>query len=104
MVLDGKVALVTGAGQGVGQGIALALAAEGARVAVTGRTASKLHATCKMIEERGGEALAVVCDVKSADSLAHCCFFSASYSVCPRWLARIPPTPPPMNSPGRRRW
>jgi NAD(P)-dependent dehydrogenase (short-subunit alcohol dehydrogenase family) len=72
MVLDGKIALVTGAGQGVGQGIALALAVEGAKVAVTGRTASKLDATCKLIEERGGEALAVVCDVKSADSLAQC--------------------------------
>lgn len=72
MVLDGKIALVTGAGQGVGQGIALALAAEGARVAVTGRTGSKLDTTCKLIEARGGEALAVVCDVKSAESLAHC--------------------------------
>ena len=38
MLLEGKVALVTGAGQGVGQGIALALAAEGAAVVVTGRS------------------------------------------------------------------
>ncbi len=72
MLLQGKVALVTGAGQGVGQGIALALAGEGAQVAVTGRTLEKLEATCRLIEERGGEALAVVCDVKSADSLAAC--------------------------------
>ena len=72
MLLQGKVALVTGAGQGVGQGIALALAAEGAKVAVTGRTLEKLEATCRLIEERGGEALPVVCDVKSADSLAAC--------------------------------
>jgi len=72
MLLEGKVALVTGAGQGVGQGIALALAAEGARVAVTGRTRAKLDATCDLIEGRGGEALPVVCDVKSADSLAKC--------------------------------
>jgi NAD(P)-dependent dehydrogenase (short-subunit alcohol dehydrogenase family) len=42
MNLQGKVALVTGAGQGVGQGIALALAAQGARVAVSGRTLAKL--------------------------------------------------------------
>jgi meso-butanediol dehydrogenase/(S,S)-butanediol dehydrogenase/diacetyl reductase len=72
MLLDGKVALVTGAGQGVGQGIALALAAEGAKVAVTGRTQSKLEATCALIEERGGEALPVVCDVKSATALEQC--------------------------------
>ena len=51
MLLQGKVALVTGAGQGVGQGIALALAAEGARVAVTGRTLSKLESTCEQIIE-----------------------------------------------------
>jgi len=72
MELDGKVALVTGAGQGVGQGIALALAAAGARVAVTGRTESKLKQTCEIISERGGTALPVVCDVKSAQSLEQC--------------------------------
>lgn len=68
--LCGKVALVTGAGQGVGQGIALALAAAGARVAVTGRTAAKLDATCALVAERGGEALAIAGDVKDADGLA----------------------------------
>ena len=72
MLLDGKIALVTGAGQGVGQGIALALAAEGAAVAVTGRTLEKLEATCALIAERGGQALPVVCDVKSATSLEQC--------------------------------
>lgn len=72
MKLQGKVALVTGAGQGVGQGIALALAAEGAAVAVTGRTANKLETTCRLIAERGGTALPVQCEVKSAESLAAC--------------------------------
>jgi len=72
MLLKSKVALITGAGQGVGQGIALALAAEGARVAVTGRTLEKLEATTELIAERGGEALPVVCDVKSLDSMTEC--------------------------------
>ncbi|AQA19158.1 3-oxoacyl-ACP reductase [Halioglobus japonicus] len=72
MMLKDKVALVTGAGQGVGQGIALALAAEGARVAVTGRTESKLETTCELIRERGGDALPVVCQVKDEASLANC--------------------------------
>ena len=72
MLLEGKIALVTGAGQGVGQGIALALAAEGAAVAVTGRTLEKLEATCELIVQREGRALPVVCDVKSATSLEQC--------------------------------
>jgi len=63
--LSGKVALITGAGQGVGQGIALALAKQGVAVAVTGRTESKLHDTCALITKAGGKALAIACNVKS---------------------------------------
>ncbi|WP_408896101.1 SDR family NAD(P)-dependent oxidoreductase [Nocardioides sp. R1-1] len=61
--LDGRVALVTGAGQGVGQGIALALAAEGADIAVVGRTAATLESTCALVRERGVRAEAFVCDI-----------------------------------------
>lgn len=68
-ILDGKTALVTGAGQGVGQGIAFALAAEGAAVAVTGRTLEKLETTCKEIESRGGRAAPFSCNVKDAQAL-----------------------------------
>ena len=68
--LLGKVALITGAGQGVGQGIAYALAAEGAVLAVAGRTLSKVQATAAEIVRRGGKALAIECDVKNADSMA----------------------------------
>jgi NAD(P)-dependent dehydrogenase (short-subunit alcohol dehydrogenase family) len=69
--LAGKVALITGAGQGIGQGIAYAMAAAGASVLVTGRTLEKLAGTVAEIEKRGGRALALTCDVKSASDLAH---------------------------------
>jgi NAD(P)-dependent dehydrogenase (short-subunit alcohol dehydrogenase family) len=62
--LKDRVAIVTGAGQGVGRGVALALAAEGAKVAVTGRTVSKCEAVVAEIEGRGGEAFAIRCDVE----------------------------------------
>ena len=61
--LKDKIAIVTGAGQGVGQGIALALSAAGAKTVIAGRTESKLHDTCALIEKRGGVAKPVVCDV-----------------------------------------
>lgn len=70
--LDGKVALVTGAGQGVGQGIAFALAKQGAAVAAQGRTRSKVEATCREIEQRGGRAIAIEGDVKVAADLERC--------------------------------
>ena len=68
--LAGKVALITGAGQGVGQGIAFAMAAAGASVVVAGRTLEKVQRTAAEIAHRGGEALATTCDVKSASDLS----------------------------------
>lgn len=68
-MLKDKVALITGGGQGVGQGIALALAAKGAHVVVTGRTLEKCEKSAELIRERGVKSLALRCDVKSADDL-----------------------------------
>ncbi|TIC85111.1 SDR family oxidoreductase [Nocardioides sp. GY 10113] len=67
--LAGRVALVTGAGQGVGQGIALALASEGVSVAVVGRTAAKLEETCRLLKERGVDAEAFACDVADTEAV-----------------------------------
>lgn len=67
--LKGKVAIVTGGGQGVGRGIALALAKAGANVAVSGRTRSKLDDVVKEIEAEGVRALAVECNVKDKAQL-----------------------------------
>jgi NAD(P)-dependent dehydrogenase (short-subunit alcohol dehydrogenase family) len=67
--LDGKVALITGAGQGIGQGIALALAKEGAAIAVAGRTESKLHTTCRMLADFGARSEPVACDVSRREDI-----------------------------------
>ena len=67
MNINGKVALVTGAGQGVGRGIALALAAGGALVILVGRTTAKLQAVQAEIEAAGGQAdVAPPADVRNA--------------------------------------
>ena len=70
--LEGKVAIVTGAGQGVGQGIAFAISAAGSVVVVAGRTESKLNSTCDEIEKRGGKATPVVCDVREKEQIDAC--------------------------------
>ena len=65
-LLQGRVALVTGAGGGIGRGIAQALAAAGASVAVTGRRLPTCEETARLIEAEGGTALALQADVSDA--------------------------------------
>ena len=61
--LDGQVALVTGAGRGIGRAIALALSDAGAAVAVCARTEGAVTGVAREIADRGGHALAMRCDV-----------------------------------------
>lgn len=67
--LKGRTAIVTGAGQGVGRGIALALANQGAAVAVVGRTLGKCECTLSEIEARGGRGVALSCDVSRREEV-----------------------------------
>lgn len=63
MKLAGKVAIVTGAGSGIGCAVSLALAERGARLVLFGRTRDKLVNTARLLDERGGSAEIVVGDV-----------------------------------------
>jgi NAD(P)-dependent dehydrogenase (short-subunit alcohol dehydrogenase family) len=66
----GKVAFVTGAGSGIGRATALAFAREGASVVVADVSEQANQQTARMIEELGGRALAVRCDVTRTDDVS----------------------------------
>jgi NAD(P)-dependent dehydrogenase (short-subunit alcohol dehydrogenase family) len=61
----GKVAFITGGGSGIGRATALAFAREGARVAIAGNNADQNAETLRFVEQAGGQALAIACDVSS---------------------------------------
>lgn len=70
-VLDGKVAIITGAGRGIGKAIAIAYAKAGASVCYTARTLSEIQDTVREIEKNGGKGLAIQTDVTQLESVKH---------------------------------
>src|SRR3954465_12096036 len=67
--LAGKVAFVTGAANGIGRAAALAFAREGASVVASDISEQGNQETARMVEELGGRALAVRCDVTRAEDV-----------------------------------
>jgi NAD(P)-dependent dehydrogenase (short-subunit alcohol dehydrogenase family) len=67
--LAGKVAIITGAGSGIGEATAIIFAREGANVALAGRRVAKIQAVADRIISEGGEALVVQTDVRYADQV-----------------------------------
>jgi NAD(P)-dependent dehydrogenase (short-subunit alcohol dehydrogenase family) len=78
--LQGKVALVTGAGSGIGKATALLLAEAGARVGLLGLEAAELQSVAKRIEADQGQTLTLVADVSSASQMQ-----AAFEKVAERW-------------------
>ncbi|MGA7912059.1 MAG: glucose 1-dehydrogenase [Candidatus Dormiibacterota bacterium] len=102
-LLDGKVAIVTGASRGIGAASALAFADAGASVILAARTADRLSALAGQITARGGKALAVPTDVTDPASMEQlvektvatfgrldAAFNNAGANQLPRPLAEIP--------------
>src|SRR5437762_5777906 len=67
--LDGKIALVTGSGRGIGRAIALALATAGAEVILNSRTPAELDAVAGEIAAEGGRARVLPFDVTDSDAV-----------------------------------
>ena len=100
ITLQGKAAIVTGAGRGIGKGIASVFAQEGARVLVVNRSAEAGQATTEEIAAAGGEASFLQADVKNRgdmERMASTCIerFGAIDILC----APTPASSPPLTSP-----
>jgi len=67
--LDSKIAIITGAGKGIGRDIALTFAEAGAKLAIISRTESDLQKLAKEVDNLGGEALVIPMDVRDVDQI-----------------------------------
>src|SRR5262249_3260868 len=68
-LLDGKVAIITGASKGIGRALSLRFAREGARVVCAARSADLVKDTAAQVQKAGGQAIAVVCDAAIEDEV-----------------------------------
>lgn len=68
--LDGRTAVVTGGGRGIGRSVALGLAEEGMRVALAARSEAEIETVAEEIHEAGGESLAVPTDVTDTEDVS----------------------------------
>ncbi|MBD1896611.1 SDR family NAD(P)-dependent oxidoreductase [Coleofasciculus sp. FACHB-129] len=69
MQLGDKVALITGAGSGIGKAAAVLLAKEGAKIAALGRTEDELNEVVAQIQQAGGEAIPVLADISETEEM-----------------------------------
>ena len=81
-ILEGKCALVTGGASGIGRAAALAMAREGARVAVADRTEEMAAATVAAINAGGGQAIAIACLAWAARAPGAWVLLRNSWSFC----------------------
>jgi NAD(P)-dependent dehydrogenase (short-subunit alcohol dehydrogenase family) len=68
-LLEGKVAIITGASKGIGRGMALRFGREGARVVCAARSAAAVRETAAEVQRAGGQAIAIVCDAAVEDDV-----------------------------------
>ena len=68
--LNQKTAIITGAGQGIGKGIALCLAKRGVKVVCIGRRLEPIQQTAKEVQELGGESFAMSCDTSNREKVS----------------------------------